>query len=304
MNPVLDDVRAAFNRVAVRPRLLKIDRKGVTLPAGGHFQGIQRISGSGRLVITSNSDSEAYFVTCDMTADGTRGRASTPVRMAASPLKHAGGCQVAGVYLAAGVEDDAGRRHSEIQFWNVGGSPVQVPSLTIRREGAQDVSTAGAVGVSSYRAGAAVCVATWNAATVDFYTAVSDPFAGRATFQFRGTWSKTRANKSGWVDGNFGEYQSLNMLTQRDGRLFLMGFNRSGSDDWMDLFSVDLDAPAPNMLTKIAKKHMYCSDGCSFLYGAGVSVASPTQVDVYAVKGDSGDHATGTTIVANLFPAS
>ena len=83
-----------------------------------------------------------------------------------------------------------------------------------------------------------------------------------------------------------------------------MGFNRSGSDDWMDLFSLDLEAPAPNMLTKIAKKHMYCSDGCSFLYGAGVSLASPTQVDVYAVKGDSGDHATGTTIVANLFPAS
>src|SRR5690348_9631749 len=129
MNPVLDDVRAAYNRVAIRPRLLKIDRQGVALPAGGHFQGIQRINGSGRLVITSSSDSEAYFVTCDMTADGAHGRASTPVRMAASPLKHAGGCQVAGAYLAAGVEDDAGRRRSEIQFWNVAGSPAQLPSL-------------------------------------------------------------------------------------------------------------------------------------------------------------------------------
>jgi len=305
MNPVLDDVFAAFDRVGVRPRPVKIDRKGVVLPAGGHFQGIQRVNGGGRLVITSSSDTQAYFVTCDMTGDGTRGRANGPVRMASRPLKHAGGCQIVGSVLAAGIEDDVARSRSEVQFWNLAGSPAQMSSLTVRRGGAQDVSTAGAVGVSSYRGGAALAVATWNAETIDFYTAPADPFQARGTgFQFRGTWSKSRANKTGWIDANFGSYQCLNLATQRDGRIFLIGFNRSGGDDWMDLFAVNLDAPAPSMLRKMAKKHMFCTEGCSFEYGAGVYVASRSHFEVYAVKGDSGNHRTGATISANHFPAA
>lgn len=302
MNSVLDDVYAAFDHVAVRPRAIKIDRQGVVLPAGGHFQSIQRTSG-GRLVITSSSDTQAYFLTCDMTGDGTRGRASTPVRMASRPLKHAGGSQIVGNVLAAGIEDDVARRQSEVQFWNLAGNPAPIASLTVRRSGAQDVSTAGAVGVSSYRGGAALAVATWDAQTIDFYTAPVDPFQSGGGFQFRGTWSKSRANKSGWIDSNYGAYQCMNLVTQRDGRIFLIGFNRSGGDDWMDLFAVNLDAPSSTMLKKVAKKHMFCSEGCSFEYGAGVYVASPSRFEVYAVKGDSGNHSTGTTISANHFPA-
>ena len=90
-------------------------------------------------------------------------------------------------------------------------------------------------------------------------------------------------------------------LTQRDGNVFLVGFNRSGSDDWMDLFAVDVDAPSPAMLKKIAKKHMFCTNGCTFRHGAGIYAASPTHFEVYAVNGDSGDHVTGTTIHANHF---
>jgi hypothetical protein len=304
MNSVLNDVFPAFTAVSVRPRAIKIDRKGVVLPAGGHFQGIQRTP-SGRLAITSSSDTQAYFLICDMTGDGTRGRANAPIRMALRPLKHAGGCQIAGSFLAAGIEDDVARRQSEIQFWNLAGSPTQMTSLLVRRSGAQDVSTAGAVGVSSYRGGAALAVATWNAQTIDFYTAPADPFQARAGgFQFKATWSKSKANKTGWIDVNFGAYQCLNLATQRDGRLFLIGFNRSGGDDWMDLFEVTLDAPAPVMLKKVAKKHMFCSEGCSFEYGAGVYVASPSRFEVYAVNGYSGDHNTGATISANHFPAA
>lgn len=303
MNQILDDVVGAFGRVAARPRSVKIDRKGVVLPAGGHFQSIQRTS-AGRLAITSSSDAQAYFVMCDMTADGTRGRANAPVQMASKPLKHAGGSQLAGNVLAAGIEDDVARRQSEIQFWNLAGSPAQLTPLTIRRSGPAEVSTAGAVGVSAYAGGTALAVATWGAQTVDFYTAAGDPLqGGGGGFQFRATWSKSKANKTGWIDGNFGSYQCLNMVTQRDGRIFLVGFNRSGGDDWMDLFAVDLAAPPASMLRKVAKKHMYCSDGCSFEYGAGVYVGSSSHFDVYAVKGDSGDHRTGTTISVNCFPA-
>lgn len=145
-------------------------------------------------------------------------------------------------------------------------------------------------------------VATWNAATIDFYVSSANPFSNpKAKFAFLRTWTKSGANKAGWIDSNFGEYQSVNLLTQRDGGLFLVGFNRSGSDDWMDLFAVDLNAAAPSMLRKLAKKHMYCTNGVSFRYGAGIWAPSPASFEVYAVRGDSGDHATGTTIHANHF---
>lgn len=302
MNRILDDVRAAFDRVATHPRSIAIDRKGIVLPAGGHFQGIQRIGDGQRLAITSSSDSEAYFVVCDMAGDWTKGRANAPVRLAARPLKHAGGCQTVGSVLVAGVEDDEGRRTSQVQFWNLAASPAQIAGLKITRNGAQDVSTAGAVGLSNYGNGAALAVATWNANTIDFYTAGKDPFQVLSErFQFRKTWSKSMADTTGWIDKNFGAYQCVNLVTQRDGVVYLIGFNRSGGDDWMDLFSVNVDAPAPAMLKKVAKKHMFCSDGCSFEYGAGIYISSSTQFQVLTVRGDSGDHATGTTIRANLF---
>src|SRR4051794_38119117 len=93
MNYSLDDVRGAFDRINVHPRSIAIDRKGVVLPAGGHFQGIQRLGESPRLVVTSCSDSQAYFVLCDMVGDWAHGRAHAPVSLASRPLKHAGGCQ-------------------------------------------------------------------------------------------------------------------------------------------------------------------------------------------------------------------
>jgi hypothetical protein len=239
-----------------------------------------------------------------MTAAFASGRATAPVRLAVKPLNHAGGCQADLTFLAVGVEDDSGKRTSEIQFWNLTGAPSRISAQTIRRSGGAEVSTAGATGVSSHGSGTALAVATWNAATIDFYMAAGDPFRNaKAKFALLRTWSKSGADKSGWIDKNVGEYQSVNLLTQRGGGLFMVAFNRSGDEDWMDLFSVDLNAPAPSMLRKLAKKHMYCTNGVSFRYGAGVWAASAAGFDVYAVRGDSGDHATGTTIQINHFTA-
>jgi hypothetical protein len=93
MNLQLTSVSAAFVKVPVRPKRVAIDRKGIVLPRGGHFQGIPRIATTPeRLVITSSSDTEAYFLICDIDANGASGRANPPVRLSTSPLNHAGGC--------------------------------------------------------------------------------------------------------------------------------------------------------------------------------------------------------------------
>ncbi len=303
MNPLLDDVARAFARIPTRPRAISIDRRGVALPAGGHFQGIQRLApGPLRLAISSSSDSRSYLVLCDLADDGSSGRARPPIRLADAPMHHAGGCQAVGHHLVVGVEDDDAKTTSQVQFWNLAGAPGRLDRLTIDRRGRAEVSTAGAVGLTSYRGGAALVVATWDAGTIDLYTCAQDPFLpGAGPFRLQRTWSRAGADKTGWVDANVGDYQSVNLVTQANGTLFLIGFNRSGGDDWMDLFALDAEAPPARMLRKVAKKHMYCTNGCTFRHGAGVFVASSSQFEVYAVNGDSGDHQNGTRIHVNHF---
>jgi hypothetical protein len=302
MNPVMNDVPGAFVRVPIRPRSVKIDRKAIVLPSGGHFQGIQRIGGSRneQLVVTSSSNTIAYCVICDLSPDGATGRARPPLTLGELPLKHAGGCQLAGNIMAVGVEDDKARNRSNIDFWDLAAKPkpALLTALTIERSGPEKVTSAGAVGITTYGRGALLAVGTWDCDTIDFYTTPTVPFS---KFTFTKTWTKAGADKRSWIDQTFGAYQNVNLVTQRDGKAFLIGFHRSGDTDWMDLFSLNLQAPPSNVLRKIDKKHMYCTDGCSFRDGAGIYVRSPAVFDVYAVKGTSGDHATGEIINVNRF---
>jgi hypothetical protein len=302
MNPVLNDVPAAFVRVPIRPRSVTIDRKGVVLPMGGHFQGIQRIASvrSEQLVITSSSSSIAYCLLCDISANGLAGRARPPLKLGELPMKHAGGCQVAGSIMAVGVEDDKARNRSNIDFWDLAAKPkpALLPALTIERSGAEKVTSAGAIGITTYGKGALLAVGTWDCDTIDFYAAPTIPFR---KFTFVKTWTRAGSDKSAWIDRNFGAYQNINLVTQRDGKLFLIGFHRDGDTDWMDLYSLNFPAPAATMLRKIDKKHMYCTDGCSFRDGAGIFVRNSAAFNVYAVKGLSGDHQTGEVINVNRF---
>jgi hypothetical protein len=307
MNPKLENVLQAFDCVQATGTPLLVDRTGHPFPAGGHFQGVQRLRGNpDRIILTSSSDREAYMVACRMQPTG--GKAGTVERvttLAASPLSHAGGFQAEGAVLAVGVEDDAARDRSQVQLWRypVGGIPVKIRAFG--RSGPRDLSTAGAVGVARRAGGVVLAVGTWNCKTIDFYTSggpLTDP---SARFRLWRTWRLADADKQGWVDGNFGSYQSLNLLTQANDQLFVVGFNRSSGDDWMDLYSVNTRSQSPTnkMLRKLAKRHMICQGGCDFSKAAGLQIVSTTRFEVYAAKGTSGDHATGTTITLNRFRA-
>jgi len=300
-NPILNDVVAAFGLVAnSKPVEVSIDRSGVILPQGGHFQGIQWFPEQGLLVITSDSNYEAYFVACKMTSDEQNGRARAPVTMSWY-FKHCGGCQSFGNVLVAGVEDPDKNQTSEVQFWDFTRFPMQLVQMTIPRSGPEKVSTAGAVGMTTHGRGAVLAVASYDARTLDFYTSERDPFHG-SPFDLRLTWTAEGADKSNWIDDNFGAYQNINLLTQKDGQLFLVAFHRNDSDeDWMDLFAIKLDVDPSSALTKVDRKHMYCTLGCDFDKGAGIFIESSDVFKVLAVNGSSGDHRDGTTIHANIF---
>ena len=307
MNPFINDVVAAFGQVATHGTAIDIDRKGVSLPPGGHFQGIQRMPGEPPvLVITSSSTEKGYFVECDMEIKEHKGHARHPRTMATTamdpPFNHAGGCQAFGHFLVAGLENSNTETNSEIQFWDFSGVPEKRP-MTIPRPGSGHKHTAGAVGITSFERGTALAVATFNADTVDFLTSEADPFNG-SPFKRHFTWAKDKAHKKGWIDQNFGEYQSINLITQADGQLFMVGCNRSGHSDWMDLYSVNLHAKAESALTKLAKRHMYCTKEVGFDGGTGIFIPSPAGFEVFAVGLYSGDHVTGTTIYVNHFAAT
>jgi hypothetical protein len=237
-----------------------------------------------------------------MVSDWRSGRAQPPIRLAARPFNHAGGCQVVGSGLVVGVEDDNARDQSVLQLWDLRRQPHHLSALDIVRRGPPKVSTAGAVGLTAYRGGVLMAVVTWDASTIDFYTAPDDPFALATRFSLVAKWTAAAADRGRWIDHNWGRYQALNLVTQWDGTVWMVAFNRNDEDeDWMDLYFVDVSRPAPTMVTKMAKRQMTCASGCSFRHGAGIFTPSADRFEVYAVNGFSGDHATGTTIHLNHF---
>ncbi len=307
----LIDVPAAFERIENTGTILKIDRTGTTFPKGGHFQGVQVMGGwPNRILLTGSSRSQAYLVTCRLEPfAGKQGRVERVTTLSHTPLDHAGGFQRLARFIAIGVEDDRCRRDSDVQFWQTRGakSPRLLDDLTISRSGKKNVSTAGAVGIATVGKRTLLAVGTWHSETIDFYRAVGNPFQDRTRrFRFWRTWRKRDADKSEWIDGNFGEYQLLNLVADQDDQLFMIAFNRSsGGKDFMDLYTVDLrpSTPPSKMLRKITKKHMICKGGADFSKAAGIFVRSRRKFLVFAAKGTSGDHKKGTTITLNCFSA-
>jgi hypothetical protein len=312
-NPILNDVVAAFDRVASKnPVEVAIDRYGVILLPGAHFQGIQWFPEQSLLVITSDSDARAaYFVACKMT-DEQNGRAHAPVVMSYY-FAHCGGCSSFGNFLVAGCEepalaaqfgsDDQQRHTSEVQFWDFTRFPMQLVQMTIPRSGPVNKSTAGAVGMTTLAQGGTVlAVAGYGSDTVDFYMSAGDPFQG-SPFDFKFTWMKSEADKTNWIDQIWGGYQNINLLTQKDGQLFLIGTYRNSNDeDWMDLYTINLNAAtSSSVLTKVDTKHMFCTLGCDFSRAAGIFIESSDAFKVFATPEGSGGYLDGTTIHANIF---
>jgi len=50
----------------------------------------------------------------------------------------------------------------------------------------------------------------------------------------------------------------------------MVAFDLGGGSDWMDLFQVNLKGERRSALKKLAKKHMYCTKGCTFNAGSGI----------------------------------
>lgn len=312
-NPQVSNVPDAFNRIRGQGAIGELVTGDTSFPPGGHLQGIQRSyvtkNRAATMIISSSSDSESYFFVgslplpfdsdglsapaCAWESEGG-GNAETVVyyhKLCDAPLKHAGGIQVIERYLVVGVEDNSSRDRSRVLFYEISdpASPQQLRHLAIERSGSG--LTAGAVGIVKRGSDHLLVVGRWDSEVLDFYVSNGSPLCDMdCQFSLWRTWDSSDADRSDWSpDHVWGSHQSLNLVRDTSGDLYLLGFNRDEEGrNVLDLFRLDISQGTSKMIQKLRIRTMHCHPGVSFGYGAGIFI-TPNGLAVYACEGDPRD---------------
>jgi len=298
-NPQLDDIASVFAKIPTNVRsIVFLENPQFKIPEGGHLQGVQLFQPTESdqpIVFLSSSSSTKAFIIAAALNDRQPGRmigcTFLPSDGATPPLKHAGGFQIIGNYLAVGVEDNQDKKRSEIQFWNVSdpSAPKQCAYLTVKRSAnVEKIKTAGAVGITKTNDSHILAVASWDADTVDFYRSNGYPLGDeRCRFDQEPflSWKQTEANRNSWQpDKTWGRYQNINLLCDRSNHIYLMGFCKSEDREVIDLFAVDINQKQDSAIQKIATKNIQLQNGASFINGGGAYIISPQEIYILACE--------------------
>lgn len=307
------DVRRAF--ADIRPHADKlVCWAGSVLPAvysdnnlDVHFQGVQRLRRGRFLAITGSSPTASHLVivamasrnasgafrsNCLRSADPPEGDRVVALEAISEEFKHAGGFQMLGDHLAIGVEEDGA---SEVAFYDLT-DPLKPQKLySIRRTNEdldvkEDPATAGAVALAKLPGDGRylLIVGRTNSNTLDFYRSARRNLKNPG-FEYMGSWrERYLMADSDDVDHEFGNYQTINLIPQSDGRMFLVGLHNSAlldfGQDWADLFELEFTSGQRPVIIKVDKKHLYTTDRISMDAGAGVSFGRGNGLHLYAVR--------------------
>ena len=276
--PVLFNVPQAFSAIVTKPSLIELKNSSVRIPAGGHLQGIQLVSDSA-IIITASSASFSYYLIANANPNFSGGQISKLQKIEDKPFRHAGGCQVNEGKLVAGIEDNLAKNKSEIMLISFNSSLNEINRQIIaRRQGIVKRSTAGATGFTRLLTGQCLfAVGDWNSRNIDFYISrkVSDTlFDSLTTYRVPG-------NKR-WCS-----YQSINLLIDTAGNIYLVGCALDGLNNRADLFKVELSNNAAT-LNLISSRNFKCSGGASFRYGSGIGVSKFNSLAIYSCARNAG----------------
>lgn len=293
-NAVVQNPMLAWARISNTGRAGSWKKESIVFPGGGHLQGIQRgaVNGKAYLVMSGSTDTESYFVTLPFNVGQSESLAGQVAekthytKVADAPLRHAGGIQLIGDVLVIGVEDNKTKSTSTVFFYDLS-DPSLPEKLAVEmfRKGEEYVSTAGAVGIVKTMGKHILAVASWNAATIDLYVSNGvSLFDAGCQFELLCTWKEESARRESWLDKNWGHYQGVNLLADIAGNLYLVGFNDLKTDDWMDLYVLDMNARPDEMVVKIGKKKVDLNMGAHFRFGGGICIQSPDHLITYATE--------------------
>lgn len=262
--PYLDNVAHAFDSLPTQSHAVPF-RSNLKSKVGGHLQGIQRIGAHD--IITASSAKQAYYFNIASTGEGHIVKIDTLSEM---PYRHAGGCQASGGVIAIGVEDNIAKDKAKVLLVNVKDNKA---IAVIERNGNFERCTAGAVGYARLMTDQyLIAVGDWDSKHIDFY--LSKP-NNVASFDSVATYKADTIS-------TWGSYQSVNILQQADGRLYMIGFCLDSKGRRADLFSLILDATAK--LQVIKSRYFKTTNGASFRYGAGVHVSYDKKLSLIACQ--------------------
>jgi hypothetical protein len=310
-NLCMRDVVSEFRRVPARGAVMgwwmASDAPDVDMT--NHWEGIVRpVVGHTRQLVITRRGAGAMFATVSMgSRNGTGLRfganrfaidaqlAQTPppandamVHLQAEPTgyDHAGGASAVGRFVAVPLENG---RSSRVVFFDFAAPGLPLWASLER----PTIGQAGTVSIAKLRDGRfLVIVGRKDAGILDFYVSTGTDLATTGCVSI-GWWAYWMVGTT-INDWNFGDYQSLTLLTQCDGSLFLLGMHNDGNrpiflQDWADLFQIDATMSGGFfVLTKVAKKHMYCTRGgtrqCNFDAASGAYVSSQGELILYSTE--------------------
>lgn len=262
-----------------------------------HWQGVQRVPyGDGRTVVVSRGGAP-MFAAVRFESRGAEGAAVGANRVALGApdvadrvvaempepdgFAHAGGMQAIGRYVAVPLEN--GRDASRVVIADLADAAAPVAVGTLVRDAAEkEAGGAGLAKLADGRYLAVVAHADANELAWYITPSLSD-------------WSATTRlgtmGAGGYVGHEHGSYQTVNLVTQCDGALFLLGLHGTSNlfgEDRLDAWRVVLGGATPT-LAWVTERHVRCSENggerqCNFTAGAGVYVDPGGALIVYATE--------------------
>ncbi len=285
-NPTNTDIPTAFQNVAVERTKITFNNPDFKIRGeGGHLQGVQYYTNgiTEYMIVSGSSDSTSYYAMIDIATQ----KVVRYHEMTTTPLDHAGGIQVIGDFLVVGVEDNLDKNSSKILFFDISKPGVSdlAPALTIDRSGEFKTKTAGAVGITHFDTQHLLAVATWDAATIDFYWSNAKPLSDPACrFELIQTWTPTKGEKDDWIDKWWRSYQGINLFTGADGKMYMFAFFKSKDGNFADLFEISFSNETKKFtLKKTASKQFFVADGNHFRNGGGVRLVGTDELHVYSI---------------------
>jgi len=212
---------------------------------------------------------------------------------------HAGGLQVLGHIVAVPLESYKVDSPDDASFvlWQLRPRFAEMSEPVQRRNSSEHGSTehAGSIGMTRLGDGRyLVMVFGRHAREVEVFISTGGylPWASD-DWASAGAWDVSQEAGTVVSEEEWPAYQGTQLFPSCDGKLYLLAGKRIDGNDWVHLWSVDLDEQTLRpTFTRRAQRHLFCSskatrgyDYCDFSAGSGGYVDPAGHLIVYGVEG-------------------
>jgi hypothetical protein len=275
-NPWVDDVPAQFAKLSNNTKVLEIkgntDDKNIGIK---HLQGIAT-SKRGDYIFLVHSHARELII-C---RENSPRKIVQDFKMPVSGFDHPGGIQQVGDILIVPMSHDG---HGKVVFFDLSSVTDSQRPLLLPPSIADFAHNAWAAGMTTW---------TKNGQTTHLVAVRG----GGSLYLFESNGQSLRSPRATFhAIGNpqsvSHEYEAVNLVTDRSGAVYIIGFWSSGGDapdgDFVDLMCLDSATLMVSMVKE--KQKIHCKNGSlvgpagvHFRYGGGLRVAAPTRLELVA----------------------